>query len=246
MWGRPPPAEGRTSRFPRIYRSDEMAFTDYRDPSRPASNIRGDLRRILNPELALPKLEDPLNLAIDTVSEATLRDVFKSLCKASHEARRLATERLLVDESQKREAPESEAGDPEGEAEEQEPPTTPAPVSLKRPISRYATCQNCEKEFDVTTNTSKSCTYHPEDSEPTEEMYVDVYDDEFDVDTPEMRKDFPDRFEYQCCGSTIEKNPDGCETDWHRAVPEVVLKRPRFCLPAGTTVAQPTGMSGGV
>jgi hypothetical protein len=31
----------------------------------------------------------------------------------------------------------------------------------KRLRLRYAICENCEEEFDVTTNTSKSCLYHP-------------------------------------------------------------------------------------
>ncbi|KAL3455617.1 hypothetical protein BJX64DRAFT_65881 [Aspergillus heterothallicus] len=88
-----------------------------------------------------------------------------------------------------------------------------------RPISCYATCQNCEKEYDISANSSNSGTYDPENCEPTEATYADIYDDDYDPDTPENREAFPDRFEYQCCGGTIAKKPHGCETDRHCPVP---------------------------
>ena len=34
-------------------------------------------------------------------------------------------------------------------------------TSRKRIRSRYVTCQNCEKEFDVTCNNKGACVYHP-------------------------------------------------------------------------------------
>lgn len=45
-------------------------------------------------------------------------------------------------------------------------------------------------------------------------MYVDNYD-EFEVDTEEMRGDFPEHFEFQCCNDTLKDNPDGCVISFH-------------------------------
>ncbi|KAL3442969.1 hypothetical protein BJX65DRAFT_312271 [Aspergillus insuetus] len=194
----------------------------------------------------------PLDIAIDTVSESRLRNLFKSLCEMSSETRRLATERLLVDTS---ETGKETGADGEKEdnrdgngAEKKDVPqadSTPATQNLKRPVSRYSTCENCETEFDVTTNSSQSCIYHPEDAEPTEEMYEDIYegDELFEIDSPEMRRDFPDLpeepdqeleadnihevdtpemrkefthlFIFECCGGNLAENPDGCVSGWH-------------------------------
>jgi hypothetical protein len=102
-----------------------------------------------------------LDIAINTISELTLRSLFKELCKKSPEAQRLATERLLVDAGQ--EGDEFEADGHEAK-DRRMPQLKPAAATLKRPVSRYATCENCTKEFDVTANSSKSCVYHPSKS----------------------------------------------------------------------------------
>ncbi|KAJ5957196.1 hypothetical protein N7501_011475 [Penicillium viridicatum] len=86
----------------------------------------------------------------------------------------------------------------------------------KRAVPRHAFCVNCEKEFDVTTNMEKSCRYHQEEDEPTgKDLFVDNWD-EFEVDTDEMRKDFPHCFTFMCCNENLEDNPHGCVTDFHR------------------------------
>jgi hypothetical protein len=102
-----------------------------------------------------------LDIAIDTISESTLRNLFKVLCKKSSEARRFATERLLVDTSEEVEEFEADGHEARDRRVRQ---AKPAAATLKRPASRYATCENCKKEFDVTTNSSKSCVYHPSKS----------------------------------------------------------------------------------
>jgi hypothetical protein len=113
----------------------------------------------------------PLDIAIDTVSESRLRNLFKSLCEMSSETRLLATERLLVDTSEIGEGTEADGEKEEkydgNEAQREDvsqAESGPATRNLKRPISRYATCENCEIEFDVTTNSSQSCIYHPGES----------------------------------------------------------------------------------
>lgn len=45
-------------------------------------------------------------------------------------------------------------------------------------------------------------------------MYVDNYD-EFEVDNDEMREDFPEHFEFQCCNDTLKDNPKGCVVGFH-------------------------------
>ncbi|KAL3496127.1 hypothetical protein BJX62DRAFT_194146 [Aspergillus germanicus] len=175
----------------------------------------------------------PLDIAIETVSEATLRDIFKAVCNKSSEARRLAAGRLLVESPGQGEEGVEGGKSPDGNAAQKDDrlkaDSVAATHTLKRPISRYATCENCEIEFDVTTNTSKSCTYHPEDAKPTEDMYEDIYegDEQFEIDSLEMRQDFPDFFVFQCCESTWGANPKGCITDWHRAE-SPGLKKQRF------------------
>ncbi|CAI7668054.1 unnamed protein product [Penicillium discolor] len=82
---------------------------------------------------------------------------------------------------------------------------------------------------DVTTNTETRCRYNPEGNEPTgEDLFVDNWD-EFEVDTDEMREDFPHCFTFMCCNETLEENPHGCVTDFHREQhpEEKPLKRPR-------------------
>ncbi|KGO72957.1 hypothetical protein PITC_061850 [Penicillium italicum] len=126
--------------------------------------------------------------AINDASEQRLRAVLKSICAKNDEARKEVESQLLVV------APE----------------TKESSDSNKRAVTRYAFCINCEKEFDVTTNTEKK------DNEPTgEDLWVDNYD-EFEVDTDEMREDFPHCFTFPCCDGNLEDNPHGCVITFHR------------------------------
>ncbi|CAI7637851.1 unnamed protein product [Penicillium crustosum] len=135
-----------------------------------------------------------LGRAINNASDQRLRVVLKSICAKNDQARKEAESQFLVLAADTKESPDSN----------------------KRAISRYASCINCEKEFDATTNTEKSCRYNPEKNEPTgEDLFVDNWD-EFEVDTDEMRKDFPHCFTFMCCNENLEENPHGCVTDFHR------------------------------
>ncbi|KAF7128526.1 hypothetical protein CNMCM5793_003314 [Aspergillus hiratsukae] len=93
-------------------------------------------------------------------------------------------------------------------------PKVPAPVERKRLRRRYALCFNCEEEYDVTLNDEVSCLYHPELPEPDEDAWADH--DEYvhgDINTKEMREEYPDGFYYPCCDR--EYGEEGCEVDWH-------------------------------
>ena len=33
---------------------------------------------------------------------------------------------------------------------------------------------------------------------------------------PDIKKDYPEYFIFECCGGNLQDNPDGCKTGWHR------------------------------
>ncbi|KAJ5852196.1 uncharacterized protein N7529_011581 [Penicillium soppii] len=135
-----------------------------------------------------------LGRAINEASDKTIRAILKSVCAKSDEARREAESQLLVMPTDAKEGP----------------------LGKKSPVPRYAFCVGCAKEFDVMANTKTSCRYHPERSEPTgEDLYIDNYE-EFDVDTDDMREEFPECFTFQYCDGNLEDNPDGCVIDFHK------------------------------
>ncbi|CAG7947167.1 unnamed protein product [Penicillium nalgiovense] len=137
-----------------------------------------------------------LGRAINDASDKTLRAVLKSICAKHDQARKEAESQLLMTAT--------------------DTDTEESSDNNKRQVPRYAFCINCEKEFDVMTNTEEICRYHPKPSEPTgEDLYVDNYD-EFEVDTDEMREDFPECFTFACCDGNLKDNPDGCVSDFHR------------------------------
>jgi hypothetical protein len=84
-----------------------------------------------------------LGRAINDASDKTLRAVLKSICAKNDQARNEAESQLLVTDT--------------------DPDTEESSGNNKRQVPLYAFCINCEKEFDVTTNTKESCRYHPGD-----------------------------------------------------------------------------------
>ena len=121
-----------------------------------------------------------LDFAIATADIARLRRVLEAVCCASSRAKSTAEELLLVDANKvkdrviERECDEdgeplddSESDEEDDESEEDsdsEEDATPSPVATgtsKRVRSRYATCKNCEEEFDATRNGKKDCRWHP-------------------------------------------------------------------------------------
>lgn len=105
----------------------------------------------------------PLDLAIDTVSDKTLRAVFKSICEKHAEAREDAMKQLLVDDTEAQKVPsddENPDSESKGQGQGQTREVSAKSSAKKRPVPRFAYCQNCEKEFDVTQNTATSCVFH--------------------------------------------------------------------------------------
>lgn len=95
-----------------------------------------------------------LDHTIDTISAVKLREIFKSICKTCPEAKKHAEELLLAEKKDAKHGPSID----EDEKENKDAPAKGSGV--KQPVPRYAFCVTCEKEFDVTTNTSTSCLYH--------------------------------------------------------------------------------------
>ena len=79
-----------------------------------------------------------LGRAINESSDKRVRAVLKSICAKNDEARKEAESQLLTTTD-----------------------TKEGPNNTKSLVPRYTFCVNCEKEFDVTANTEKSCQYHP-------------------------------------------------------------------------------------
>ena len=71
--------------------------------------------------------------------------------------------------------------------------------SMARP--RYARCDNCKEEFDVTDNVDdEGCIYHDGELEVNEEMFADHDEDcRGPMDTKQNRRDFPEGFAWSCC-----------------------------------------------
>ncbi|KAJ5633928.1 hypothetical protein N7528_001770 [Penicillium herquei] len=170
----------------------------------------------------------PLLHAIDTVPEKILREVFKSICTELPEARDQAAKQLLVENTTSENDEESDSN-----IDSEKPSTSKTNASKpKMVVPRYAVCQNCEKDFETDKNSSTACRYHPRRSEPTDELYGDTYGEErYGIDSEDMRQEYPDYFEFPCCGATLEDNSHGCEVGLHvdaSAQRDKTAKRVRF------------------
>lgn len=86
-----------------------------------------------------------LDHTIDTIPAVKLRQLFKTICKISPEARKQA-EKLLLASQNKQDAKLAPHDNENGQSE-----------GAKQPVPRFTLCENREKEYDVTTNSSTSC-----------------------------------------------------------------------------------------
>ncbi len=108
-----------------------------------------------------------LRTAIKTAQADRLRRTLLSICDASVEASCLARKLLLVPEKNTRAVQqddprrvmydEQEGSKGEEHSERRAPTLKSAPKRLR---PRFATCRNCNQEFDVTDNGRKACRWH--------------------------------------------------------------------------------------
>ncbi|PYI14446.1 hypothetical protein BO99DRAFT_406654 [Aspergillus violaceofuscus CBS 115571] len=112
-----------------------------------------------------PKLDGRLEHAITSTSPEILQNVVKDLCADMPEARNHLSSRLLLPEEQIVLVKSTETTNGPLEAGSKRKrgsqDSVPASDENKKVKLRYATCQNCTEEFDVTKNTSTSCHFHP-------------------------------------------------------------------------------------
>lgn len=87
-----------------------------------------------------------LNYAIDHTTLSRLQSLLKQVCDASAEARALVEEQLLATPTTVIDLTD----------EDEHTPTTYTGVKRQR----YAMCEHCKEEFDVTENDGESCQYH--------------------------------------------------------------------------------------
>ncbi|KAJ5287744.1 hypothetical protein N7478_003430 [Penicillium angulare] len=160
-----------------------------------------------------------LNEAIDESSEEVLASMLKEICQKYPSITEFVQSRLLVCEDEVARPGTSatptsvhEGGNSSNDEGED---TTSATASRSGKLKkRYARCENCEEEFDVTGNTVTSCSYHPSESEPNYEEFLDHDEDCHGIiDSDEMREDYPEKFYFVCCDRRY--NEKGCVIDWH-------------------------------
>ncbi|KAF3388757.1 hypothetical protein F1880_004361 [Penicillium rolfsii] len=181
-----------------------------------------------------------LNTAIVRVSKEVLVSLLWEICETNPSARDFVKGRLFVDENEvprpgsqpdsvnSRESEDSDASDDNNDKVNSKPTAT-ATTGVKRLRTRFAQCTNCNGEFDVTENTKKSCTYHPDLAVPDYDRWPD-HDENCHgpIDTEENLRQYPESFTYQCCDRYGDEEP--CVTDWHRerVYENETSKRQRF------------------
>ncbi|KAL9630367.1 MAG: hypothetical protein Q9204_004757 [Flavoplaca sp. TL-2023a] len=187
-----------------------------------------------------------LQFAIDGAQPDRLRATLSRLCNDSKDIARAAEAILLVplDRSKARITPT--AGVEDGNADrndddsdesesDQSPKDQLAAVEAKRKAvhklqrqrSRYAMCRNCNEEFNIAQNDEGGCVYHPDKSKVDwdGDAWADHDEDcHGQIDTKEMRRDYPDGFIYPCCDQDGES--EGCVTNRHiERVQKAIKKR---------------------
>lgn len=87
-------------------------------------------------------------------------------------------------------------------------------TSKQRP--KYAKCDRCKQEFDVTKNKKRRCRWHHGSLEADYDWFKD-WDDRVhgDIDTPENRMQYSEGFVYDCCdeNATSEGSQLTCHVD---------------------------------
>ncbi|CAL5871770.1 uncharacterized protein PFLUO_LOCUS6023 [Penicillium psychrofluorescens] len=165
-----------------------------------------------------------IDCAIERASKEVLAATIKAIYRDIPSAKDALMGKLFVSEDCVPNVPEQgdsitdgskDDSDEKSKGESESTPAAQTTKGTKRLRTRYATCKNCHKEFDVTSNTSKSCFYHSDCDEPDDEAFAD-HDENCHgiIDTDEMRQEFPENFIYQCCDRNGAEEP--CENDWHR------------------------------
>ena len=239
-------------------------FTTSRQPARePFGILQNDARP------ASKGISTALKSAIATLSEDRLREELETLCRQHDAARKDLEKKLLVtgrevsryhadSDSENEQKEEEEESDTEGSKTFRSlryPKTTKSVLPIKVAddewTPRFAKCENCGEEFDVTENDERRCHWHTGkyrsliDSSTTDQSLGKKsvnYDSDFWADHDENchgsyesyedDSEAQEGFTWPCCETTGDN--EGCKTTKHKA--EVnVLNSPIMARPMNTT-----------
>ncbi|KAH8820652.1 hypothetical protein F5884DRAFT_57216 [Xylogone sp. PMI_703] len=100
------------------------------------------------------------------------------------------------------------------------------PIAIKNDEStpRYTECENFEAIFDVTSNETGTCKWHPGEKEVYEDEYFWAdNDDHCDGDPWSVIDDptYAEGFSYTCCGRRADLSP--CKSTKHKATSNVIV-----------------------
>ncbi|RDW85422.1 hypothetical protein BP5796_03747 [Coleophoma crateriformis] len=190
-------------------------------------------------QVSKPVLSPELSEVIDTLNEDRLRNILRDICRENESARRTVETNYLVpaamvvpyDKDDESEDDEAEEGS-DDETDEFAPNYPPANVhNMKRKAAdisvdvvpsgmrpRYAACENCKKEFDVTDNHRGDCVWHPGSKEPDYES--DFWADHDEnchgiIDQLGDEPEYDEGFLWSCCEES--GSVKGCMKTKHKA-----------------------------
>ncbi|KAF2646533.1 hypothetical protein P280DRAFT_464739 [Massarina eburnea CBS 473.64] len=145
-----------------------------------------------------------LTEAINSASAERLRTTLLSICSQSVVAHSLACNQLLI--------PNEPSGEPEQSA--------PKRQRTENFRVRYATCVQCENEFDTLTNGPESCKWHDGELEIDENAITwDDWDEGSagERHTDFNEKEFPEGFQWNCCDVQGDQLGKGCMKGPHKS-----------------------------
>ncbi|PYI27441.1 hypothetical protein BP00DRAFT_498046 [Aspergillus indologenus CBS 114.80] len=193
-----------------------------------------------------PKLDGRLEHAITSTSPEILQNVVKDLCADIPEARNYLSSRLLLPEEQIISVKSTDATDGSLEAGSKRKRGSQDLVSAsddnKKPKLRYATCQNCTEDFDVTENTSTSCHFHP----MPYEMDNDYFQDDWEGSASIIHKSQRNKLSQHSTASTHAGPPSVAASQLnpasplHSTNPHNITNNHRTHDPPPTTSTYPT------
>ncbi|KAJ9640083.1 hypothetical protein H2201_007610 [Coniosporium apollinis] len=182
-----------------------------------------------------------LRAAIETATPERLRAVLESIRAESSAAHDLVTAKLLLGEADSTDRTTSEdEGTQAGGSTAEKRKTSSKPKQRPRP--RYAICEHCGKEFDVTSNGADDCVWHdgtPNDYgltsakrllasaagrlEANEDAFVDMEEETWGPHE-DYKEEFPENFNWTCCQQ--DGTTEGCNVERHEERPDA-YKRAR-------------------
>jgi hypothetical protein len=209
--------------------SKQMAKTDEPMLQEPSAVDRPTVPTPSNPTTAASSLaqkNQALNTALDTVPANRLRATIKNLCLISDTVEEHISQLLLTPDENvtPRSKRKHSAADENIEAGN----------SSKRMRGRYAVCDQCDNEFDVTQNHKRACRYHlcqstiqpcvvasglTNSPERVGDLEVDSKADVWRVlglrgGMRGLEKEHPEGYTWPCCQSA--GNNQGCKRGPHR------------------------------